>query len=318
MTTLGLNLSRFANGVAKVHGDVSKNMFPRHNIDFITNGIHVSTWVHKPFRDLFDKYIKLWGYDTKYLRQAEMIPREEIWQAHNQCKAELIREVKRRTLVEFDPDLLTIGFARRSATYKRSTLLFHDLDRLIQIAEETPGLQLVFSGKAHPHDLAGKENIRKIHELKTEIESRTDKLKLVYLPNYNMKLGFILTGGVDVWLNTPLRPLEASGTSGMKSALNGVLNFSILDGWWVEGCIEGVTGWAIGDMDSLLELDEEQAYRVDAENLYHKLKNVILPKFYECREEWTTMQRHAIAINAPFFNCHRQMEQYVTKAYFIR
>lgn len=318
MTTLGLNLSRFANGVAKVHGDVSKNMFPRHNIDFITNGIHVSTWVHKPFKDLFDKYIKLWGYDTKYLRQAEMIPREEIWQAHNQCKAELIREVKRRTLVEFDPDLLTIGFARRSATYKRSTLLFHDLDRLIQIAEETPGLQLVFSGKAHPHDLAGKENIRKIHELKTEIESRTDKLKLVYLPNYNMKLGFILTGGVDVWLNTPLRPLEASGTSGMKAALNGVLNFSILDGWWVEGCIEGVTGWAIGDMDSLLELDEEQAYRVDAENLYHKLKNVILPKFYECREEWTTMQRHAIAINAPFFNCHRQMEQYVTKAYFIR
>ncbi|MBI4382867.1 MAG: alpha-glucan family phosphorylase [Nitrospinae bacterium] len=316
MTTLGLNLSRFANGVAKAHGDVSRNMFPTYQIDYITNGIHVPTWTHKPFHDLFDKYAKLWTRDPKYLRQAESIPCGEIWDAHMQCKRDLLDEVRRTTSVKLDPDVLTVGFARRSAAYKRATLMFNDLDRLISIAENSPGLQLVFSGKAHPRDADGKKNIKDIHRYIKEIEKRARKLKVVYLPNYNMRLGFLITGGVDLWVNTPIRPHEASGTSGMKAVLNGVLNLSILDGWWVEGCIEGVTGWAIGDLDTHPEMSLEELARFDARQFYDKLEKNVIPDFYERRSDWIEMQRHAISINASFFNSHRQVEQYVVKAYF--
>jgi starch phosphorylase len=316
MTILGLNLSRFANGVAKMHGDVSNVMFPHHCIDFITNGIHVFTWLHEPFRKLFDRYAPLWRKDPKYLRQAEMIPTSEIWEAHLQCKRELFALIERTLSVRFDPEVFTLGFARRSAAYKRSTLLFHDLDRLIAIAESGPGIQLVFSGKAHPRDLEGKKNIRRIHEYRQEIEKRTSKLKLVYLPNYDMEKGFYITGGVDVWANTPLRPHEASGTSGMKAVLNGVPNLSILDGWWVEGCIEGITGWAIGEAEANSELGLEELARLDSNSLYSKLENAVLPRFYGHRDEWIEMMRHTISLDASQFNTHRQMEQYVCKAYF--
>lgn len=316
MTTLGLNLSRFANGVAKVHGDVSKDMFQGYDINFITNGVHIFTWVHKSFEDLFDKHLDLWRYDPQYLRLAENIPHEEVWQAHLQCKMKLFDEIFRQVSQQYDPEILTIGFARRSTSYKRWFLLFNDLDRLIDLAEKTPGIQLVYAGKSHPMDPAGKENIRHIHSLKKEIGKRTDKLKLTYLSNYNMDLGYLITGGVDLWLNTPVRPQEASGTSGMKAVLNGVLNLSILDGWWVEGCVEDVTGWAIGDMIPRQDLAQEERDNMDAENLYEKLEHAVLPKYYEHRRDWIAMQRHAIAINASFFNSHRQMEQYVAKAYF--
>lgn len=316
MTILGLNLSRFANGVAKAHGDVSRDMYPKYTIDFITNGIHVPTWTHPSFMELYDKYAELWRKDPKYLRKAEIIPCEEIWQAHQRCKADLFAEIYRLTSQKWDPEVLTIGFARRSATYKRATLLFKDLDRLIAIAESCPGLQIVYSGKAHPEDVEGKKNIRLIHDYKKKIESLTNKLKLVYLPDYNMPLGYLITAGVDLWMNTPLRPHEASGTSGMKAVLNGVVNFSILDGWWVEGCIEGITGWAIGDIDPHTEMSLDELARFDAEHLYDKLGKKIVPEFYENRCNWMEMQRHTIALNASFFNTHRQMEQYVCKAYF--
>ncbi len=316
MTTLGLNLSRFANGVAKAHGDVSRDMFPKYAIDFITNGIHVPTWTHQPFKELFDMYAELWHKDPKYLRKAEAIPCEEIWRAHQQCKAELFDEINRLTSCKWNLDVFTIGFARRSATYKRATLLFTDLDRLISIAEKSPGIQLVFSGKAHPQDEPGKANIKRIHEYKKQIESRTDKLKLIYLPDYNMRLGFLITAGVDLWMNTPLRPQEASGTSGMKCTVNGVLNFSILDGWWVEGCIEGITGWAIGDLNPHTEKSLDELANFDSKNLYDKLEEKIVPEFYQNRGRWVEMLRHNIALNASFFNTHRQMEQYVSKAYY--
>lgn len=316
MTTLGLNLSRFANGVAKAHGDVSRDMYPKYAIDFITNGIHIPTWTHEPFKELFDKYAELWQKDPKYLRKVEIVPCEEIWQAHQKCKSTLMDEIYRITSCRWSLDTLTIGFARRAATYKRATLLFRDLNRLIAIAEKSPGIQIVFAGKAHPQDTEGKKNIRLIHDYKKTIESRTDKLKVLYLPDYNMRLGYLITAGVDLWMNTPLRPHEASGTSGMKSVVNGVLNFSILDGWWVEGCIEGITGWAIGDLDPHTEMDIDELARFDSAKMYDKLERKIVSEFYENRCDWMEMQRHAIALNASFFNTHRQMEQYVCKAYF--
>ena len=316
MTFLGLNLSRFANGVAKMHGDVSQKMYPGYQIDFITNGIHTYTWVQEPFRKLFDKYAPLWAKDPSYLRQAELVPCQEIWQAHLECKRRLFNKISETAARKFDPEILTIGFARRAATYKRATLLFKDMDRLLSIAENCKGIQLVFSGKAHPCDEGGKKYIREISLLAEELEQKSKKLALVYLPDYDMRLGALITAGVDVWLNTPIPPHEASGTSGMKAALNGVPSLSIVDGWWVEGCVEGVTGWAIGGLERRPEMDDEKRDAMDADSLYRKLEEVVAPKFYQDRDAWTEIQRHAIAINASFFNTRRQMEQYVAKAYF--
>ena len=316
MTTLGLNLSRFANGVAKMHGDVSRKMFPEHQIDFITNGIHTYTWAHEPFCRLFDTYAPLWREDPRYLRQAESIPDEALWQAHQACKRELLNRLPEGT--GFGTEILTLGFARRAAAYKRANLIFHDLDRLIALAEASPGIQIVFAGKAHPKDAAGKEIIQDIHRKIKLVHPRTSKLRIVYLPDYSMELGFILTGGVDVWINNPVRPYEASGTSGMKAVLNGIPNLSILDGWWVEGCIEGVTGWAIGGLDPHKHLPDARRDALDAQALYDKLEQTVIPLYYENRPGWIAVMRHAIALNGSEFNTHRQMEQYVTKAYFPR
>ena len=316
MTTLGLNLSRFANGVAKRHGEVSKAMFPLHQIDFITNGIHTYTWVHEPFSRLFDRYAHLWREDPRYLRQAQVIPEGEIWDAHMVCKKELLRRIPDE--YGFDPDCLTLGFARRAAAYKRANLLFQDPDRLLELAENSPGLQIVYAGKAHPKDDAGKAIIHDIHEKILELKGRSRKLKIIYLPDYTIDLGFVLTAGVDVWVNNPIRPYEASGTSGMKAVLNGVPNLSILDGWWVEGCIEGVTGWAIGDLDTHSELPDTERDAIDAGALYTKLEHTVIPLYYHDRDGWASVMRHAIALNASQFHTQRQMEQYVTKAYFMR
>ncbi len=316
MTALGLNLSRFANGVAKRHGEVSKEMFPLHLIDFITNGIHTYTWVHDQFRKLFDKYIPLWKEDPRYLRQAEIIPEDEVWAAHRDCKRELFEHLPEGA--GFDPEILTLGFARRAAAYKRANLMFQDPDRLIRLAEDSPGLQIVFAGKSHPKDEAGKEIIHDIHEQIAVLAQRSKKLKIVYLPDYNMDLGFAITGGVDVWVNNPIRPHEASGTSGMKAVLNGIPNLSILDGWWVEGCIEGVTGWAIGGLDPHADLPEKERDALDAKAFYDKLEQKVLPIYYQDRPAWVAIMRHAISLNASQFHTQRQMEQYVTKAYFRR
>ena len=237
------------------------------------------------------------------------IPDDEVWNAHQKGKEELIDYINRLTNYEFNKDVLTIGFARRATAYKRADLIFYDLNRLIDIASIKGQIQLVFAGKAHPKDTPGKELIQRIIDASRNL-SLKKSIKIVYLENYNMDLGKILTCGVDLWLNTPRKPQEASGTSGMKAAHNGVPSFSILDGWWVEGCIEGITGWSIGSAANLESIEEEEA-----DSLYQKLETEIMPAYYDKRSLWINIMRHCIAINASFFNTHRMVLQYVSNAY---
>jgi len=312
MTYLALSLSHYINGVAKKHKEVSALMFADYAIDSITNGVNAGTWTSKPFQDLFDKYIPGWKEDNYNLRYALNIPNEEIWQAHYQAKKQLISYVNREANIGMDIDALTIGFARRSATYKRADLIFEDVERLKHISSEIGTIQLIFAGKAHPKDQSGKELIKRIFQAK---EALKNNLKIAYLENYDMELGGLITSGVDIWLNNPIPPREASGTSGMKAALNGIPSLSILDGWWIEGCIEGVTGWAIDEMQRGSEEKENRAE--DANSLYDKLEQIIVPMFYNDRQQFINIMRHAIALNGSFFNTQRMMQQYVLKAYFI-
>lgn len=307
MTLLALNLSHYVNGVAKKHGKVSQEMFPGYHVDSITNGVHSSTWVCESFRRLYDKYIPGWANDPFSLRYALSIPREEIWNAHQEAKSLLIDYVNNKTNVGMDPNVLTIGFARRATAYKRADLVLWDVNRLRAISQNVGRLQLIFSGKAHPKDWPGKELIKKIVSVSGEVK---DGIKIVYLENYDMELAKMIISGVDLWLNTPRKPREASGTSGMKAAHNGVPSLSILDGWWIEGCIEGLTGWSIGSAQDIESVDEKDAY-----SLYEKLEKVIIPTFYTRREQWIDIMRHSIAINASFFNTHRMIQQYVLNAY---
>jgi starch phosphorylase len=308
MTYLALNLSHYVNGVAKKHGEVSRLMFAGYAIDAITNGVHAATWVSDPFQNLYDQYIPGWKEDNFSLRYALSIPRQEIWKAHVQAKKELIRTVNRDTNVGMDVDVLTLGFARRAATYKRGDLLFTDIDRLKVIAKTVGPFQIVFGGKAHPRDEKGKEIIKRIFQMKEVLKH---DIRIGYLENYDMELGKIITSGVDVWLNTPQRPFEASGTSGMKAALNGVPSLSVLDGWWIEGHIEGITGWSIGENE-----DEGHDPSQDATFLYQKLEHVVIPLFREKRDRFIDVMRHAIALNGSFFNTQRMLQQYVLNAYF--
>ena len=305
MTYVALCFSRFVNGVAMQHGKVSRAMFPQYNISAITNGVHAATWTAASFQELFDRHMPRWRQDNVTLRYAIDIPEDEIKSAHAAAKQLLIDAVAHRTGAVLKPDVFTIGFARRAATYKRADLLFTDPERLVRCAHERGGLQIIYSGKAHPADEPGKAKIRHVIELAKELNS--DALKIVYLENYEWTLGALLTGGVDVWLNTPKRPYEASGTSGMKAALNGVPSLSILDGWWIEGWIEGVTGWAIED-------HEDEA--AEANSLYDQLEHVLLPLFYEQPQQWRRIMRSTIALNGSFFNTQRMLEQYVVNAYF--
>ncbi len=310
MTYIALRFARFVNGVAMQHGKVSQVMFPDHTISAITNGVHAATWVSKPMQALLDREVPAWRRDNAYFRSVYGIAPEEIASCHRETKRRLFAVVAERSGEEgkaapsFDPEILTLGFARRVATYKRASLLFTDPERLVQIAETIGGLQILFAGKAHPADLAGKELIRGVFEQAAHLNSAS--LKIVYLENYDWELGGLLTQGVDVWVNTPRRPYEASGTSGMKAALNGVPSLSVLDGWWIEGCAEGVTGWAIED-------GETEA--AEAASLYEKLEHSIAPLFAQTAA-WAKMQQHCVAINGSFFNTHRMLHQYVTNAYF--
>jgi starch phosphorylase len=311
MTFLGFNLSHYINGVAKRHGEISRLMFARYIIDSITNGVHAAGWTAEPFRDLYDQYIPGWEQDNFSLRYALSIPRERIWQAHLSAKKRLLAHVHRETALGMDIDVLTIGFARRSASYKRGDLLFQDIERLRQIASGPAPFQVVYAGKAHPQDRSGKEIIQRIFRSKEQLKG---DVKVAYLENYNLESGRLITSGVDLWLNTPEPPLEASGTSGMKAALNGVPSLSILDGWWIEGHIEGVTGWSIGENGR--GIGEEADRSKDAQSLYEKLEQVILPLFYHDRDRFIDVMRHAIALNGSFFNTQRMVQQYVLNAYF--
>jgi starch phosphorylase len=308
MTYLALHFSRYVNGVAMRHRDVSQDMFPQYPIDAITNGVHALTWTVMPFRNLYDHHMPGWRYDNFYLRYAVKIPLYEIQYAHAQAKRELLELVKQRTGVAMDEDVLTIGFARRATAYKRADLLFSDLDRLRQMTREVGPLQVIYGGKAHPHDVSGKALIRRIFAAAAEIG---ESVRVVYLQNYDMALARDICAGVDLWLNTPQRPQEASGTSGMKAALNGVPSLSVLDGWWLEGHQEGVTGWAIGDGQ---EPPDDSSAEVAA--LYDKLECVVLPLFYKQPMEFAQVMRSAIALNGSFFNTQRMVFQYLRNAYF--
>jgi starch phosphorylase len=309
MTYLALRFSGYVNGVAMRHGEVSRGMFPNYSISAITNGVHAVTWTSQPFRELFDRYIPGWRTDNNYLRYAISIPLEEIRQTHALARQNLFTFIQERTGQQFDRKIFTIGFARRASTYKRADLLFSDRERLKRIAHGVGPLQLVYAGKAHPHDNGGKDLIRKVFEGATAV---SDVIHTVYLENYDMHIGGLITSGVDVWLNTPMRPQEASGTSGMKAAMNGVPSLSVLDGWWAEGHIEGVTGWAVGNDEVSEDLQSE------ASSLYDKLEREILPMYYGRRNRYNEVMRSAIALNGAFFNTQRMLQQYLANAYAAR
>ena len=311
MTLLALNLSTYVNGVAKRHGEVSQEMFPGYAIDSITNGVHSATWISPSFQQLYDRYIPGWRTDSFALRYAISIPAQDIWAAHVQAKARLLEEVRRRTSLPFRDDGLTIGFARRATQYKRGDLALSAPDELVDIARKVGPIQLIFAGKAHPKDEPGKEIIRRVVQVAGRV---APEVQIAYLENYDLALAQLLTAGVDLWLNTPLPPLEASGTSGMKAAHNGVPSLSVLDGWWVEGHIEGITGWSIGSGLSHAAVPEANGSG-DARELYNKLRGVIAPLFYQDRERWSEIMRSTIAFNASFFNTHRMVQQYATNAY---
>ncbi len=307
MTYVALEASRYVNGVAMKHGAVSRGMFPEYSIRAITNGVHAATWASPSFQELFDRHIPEWRRDNLYLRYAIGIPLQEIRDAHARAKQQLIEQVFRATGIRLDESSMTIGFARRAAAYKRLDFLFSNLDRLKWIAEHVGAFQVIYAGKAHPHDEPSKAMIRSVFKA---INALKGVVRVVYLKNYDMRWAQWLTSGVDLWLNTPQRPLEASGTSGMKAALNGVPSLSVPDGWWHEGHVEGATGWAIGHPELLDSPAEEIA------SLYDKLEQVILPMFYGKKDAYAEVMRSTIALNGSFFNTQRMVAQYVMNAYF--
>jgi len=315
MTFLALNYSTYINGVAKRHGEIASEMFPQYTIDHITNGIHPQTWISPSFKALYDRYIPGWVKDPFTLRYALSIPKEEILNAHLEAKKLLIEEVNQRTGMDFHPLRFTIGYSRRFTAYKRPELILQDITRLKQIAEKIGDIQIIFSGKAHVHDYEGKELIKKIIQTSKWINAENSKVKIAFIPNYDMLIARRMVAGCDVWLNNPQRPFEASGTSGMKAALNGVPQASTLDGWWLEGCIENITGWSLGPHPQDPGFKEDPNMIDEATDLYTKLESVIIPTFYSNKERWSDIMRHCIAINASFFNTYRMAQQYMANAY---
>lgn len=306
MTYLALRFSRYVNGVALRHGEISSSMFPEYPIHSITNGAAVDMWTAEPFAELFSEHIPEWRHDNLYLRYALSIPRDEIREAHQRAKEGLLEEVARRTGIELDRETFTIGFARRATEYKRTDLLFSDIERLRRIAQKAGPLQVLYAGKAHPRDEGGKRMIRDVFAAARELGG---DVPVIYLEDYDIELASYLISGVDLWLNTPMKPHEASGTSGMKAAFNGVPSLSVLDGWWLEGHIEGITGWAIGDYEESSDHTQEQA------DLYDTLQHTILPLFYDHPDAYARVMRYCIAFNGSFFNTQRMVSQYGRSAY---
>ncbi|NCC97167.1 MAG: alpha-glucan family phosphorylase, partial [Synergistales bacterium] len=311
MTELGYTFSRYVNAVSKRHGEVSRKMFTNSQVDYVTNGVHPGTWVSQSMRRLFDAHIPGWENDPGRLVQALKLPGDILWRTHQADKTRLIARILEITGRSLDPDVLTIGFARRAAQYKRADLIFTDVKRLLKIGGDK--LQLVFAGKAHPKDDGGKQILRRIREIIADIDGA---MTVVFLDNYDMELASQLVQGVDVWLNTPTRPHEASGTSGMKCTMNGIMNMSVLDGWWIEGWIEGVTGWSIGPEPSEADLVGYDG-SLDAVDLYDKLEKKVIPLYYEGRDKWIQMMKQTIALNGSYFNTHRVVKEYCEKAYGV-
>jgi starch phosphorylase len=304
MTLLALNLSGRVNGVAHSHAQISREMFPGYVVHAITNGVHSWTWASDAHRALYDRFIPHWRMEPEMLLHGiRNIGDDALAHAHRECKEALIRFVAQAVPgTRLSPDTLLIGFARRMTGYKRPHLLFDDIARLRRIAARHP-IQVVMSGKAHPADAGGKAEIARIHAMARELER---DVPVVFVPGYDMASARLLVSGCDVWLNTPRPPLEASGTSGMKAAVNGVPQLSVLDGWWHEGWYEGVTGWSI---------DETGSDAGDARSLYAKLEHVVAPLYYSDPAGWTALMRNVIARNGALFNSHRMLRHYVLAAY---
>jgi glycogen phosphorylase len=311
MTKLAMYFSSYVNAVSHKHMLITKELFPQVKIDFITNGVHTVTWTNEHFANLYDMYISDWKRNSLELRKTLHIPVSEILQAHHKAKEELINFINSRYNAGFESDVFTMGFARRATAYKRALLLFKDKERLKKISLDVGKIQIIFAGKAHPNDHQGKKIIQKIKEL---IHLISPQIKMVFLDNYTMFTGKLLTSGVDLWLNTPKRGLEASGTSGMKAAHNGVPSLSILDGWWIEGCVEGQTGWSIGREEDFSQSPEETDNQ-DAQELYYKLESTIIPLYYNDKQGYGEVMRSTIAINATYFNTYRMVKQYLVRAY---
>ncbi|HEY6237221.1 MAG TPA: alpha-glucan family phosphorylase, partial [Candidatus Elarobacter sp.] len=276
MTHLALRASRFTNAVAMKHGEVSRAMFPEAQVHAITNGVHAGTWTSQPFAELFDRRLPGWRRDNWQLRQAAGIPLHEIADAHAAAKHALVERVAHATGKLLDPNRFTIGSARRATAYKRNDLILRDAERLAWIARNFGGIQLVFGGKAHPRDWDGKAMIQHIVGSAHALAGAVD---IVYVENYDMSWGAALTSGTDLWLNTPRPPNEASGTSGMKAALNGVPSLSVMDGWWIEGALDGTTGWSI---DANTGHDDDAT----ANALCALLEHTILPAYTHDRDRY--------------------------------
>lgn len=315
-TILALHLSRYANGVARKHGEVSRAMFPGQKIDSITNGVHAATWTGRPMREVFDRHLPEWRAHNADLRLARGLPPQEVWDAHQRSKKELLASVKEHGGPEMDAGVFTIAFARRATAYKRPHMLVSDPDRLRELSRFAGPIQILYAGKAHPHDGRGKDIIHAIHEA---IPSLREHVKIAFLPNYDIGLCRLMAAGSDLWLNTPEPPLEASGTSGMKAALNGVPSLSTMDGWWIEGCVEGVTGWGIGKPGAATHApgsgNLEELFREHRRELYDKLEREILPIYTKDRARWIEIMKSCIAVNGAYFTTERMVRDYLVNAY---
>jgi starch phosphorylase len=304
-TRLALNLSEYVNGVATRHAQTAAQLFPGYRVNAITNGVHPHTWAHPKLARLYDAHVPGWRSEPELLMRVDgALADDEVLRAHSEAKLELIARVQAETGLALDPRVPVIGYARRMTMYKRPELFFTDVERLKAIAVRQP-FQVVLAGKAHPRDESGKRAIESVHRHAREL---APAIPIAYLPNYSMATALAMVAGSDLWLNTPQPPLEASGTSGMKAALNGVPSLSVLDGWWLEGHIEGVTGWAIEDEPALPG--------AAAASLYAKLANVVLP-LLRVPEAWAKVMKGAIARNAARFHSHRMMRRYAAEAYLV-
>ena len=297
MTRLAHEMSGIVNGVSRAQAN---GMFTGERVRSVSNGVHSRFWTCAPIAALFDRHVPEWRSEPELLTRAVRIPGTELVAAHAEAKRALVDEIRARTSVVFDPRKPILALARRMTGYKRPDLLFHDVDQLRAIARVVP-FQIAMAGKAHPRDDRGKLMIHAIHAHGRALAA---DLPTVFLPDYDLDLAKLLVSGSDVWLNTPLPPLEASGTSGMKAAHNGVPSLSVLDGWWIDGCVEGVTGWAI-DGDP----------KRHASVLYAKLRDVVLPLYAAGGEGWAAVMRGAIVHNASLFNSHRMLRRYAAEVY---
>ncbi len=306
MSLLALTLSGRVNGVSQRHAQTASRMFPGYYVRSITNGVHSQTWTHPAFQELFNGSFPHWSYEPEMLIRADQLPDELVWNAHQSAKRDLINLAKSTCGVEFDINIPLIAYSRRMTEYKRPDLLLRDLNRLRRIAHLQP-FQIIFAGIAHPNDFTGQELIREINHKLREL---APVIRSAYIPNYQMRTAASIIAGADIWLNTPLPPLEASGTSGMKAGLNGVLNLSVLDGWWLEGHIEDVTGWSIGTEEL-----KPEAHANDHEDLYRKLEGTVLPLYYRDRDRWIWMMKQAISKIGSYFSSTRALRRYASETY---